>query len=70
MQKESEPLPEEEKDPAEQSPLPADELHPAKQNDPARHAKHALSDADDTLSLYVPAGQAVQAGLLPLPAVE
>ncbi len=52
------------------SPLPADELHPAKQNDPARHAKHALSDADDTLSLYVPAGQAVQAGLLPLPAVE
>ena len=52
------------------SPLPADELHPAKQNAPAGHAKHSLSDVDDTLSLYVPAGQAVQAALLPLPAAE
>ena len=56
--------------PAEHSPLPLDELQRAKQYAPAGHAKHALRAEDPFISLYVPAGHAVQAALIPLPAVE
>ena len=64
------PLPAVEKLPALHSPLPLDELQPARQYAPAGHAKHALNAVDPLFSLYVPAGQAVQDALVPLPAVE
>ena len=64
------PLPAMEKLPAPHSPLPRDELQPARQYAPAGQARHALIAVDPLFSLYVPAGHAVHAALVPLPAVE
>ena len=66
LQDELVPPPAVEKLPAVHAPLPLDELHPARQYAPAGHAKHELNDVDDSMSLYVPAGQVSHIDILDL----
>ena len=70
LQDELVPLPKTEKLPARHKPLPLDDEHAARQYAPAGHAKHAPSDLDPFITLYVPAAQAEHDALVPLPAVE
>ncbi len=54
-------MPKDEYVPTEHFPLPLDEIHPSKQYLPAGHGKHAFSENEPFLALYVPGGQRTHA---------